>query len=76
MDELETGTNSVSYQTSCHLFVTVYRIYCNEIFVLRRPIVSKFITTAHNDFVVIEMIFPVVTGFFSYSVVHMEILIA
>ena len=51
-----------------NLFVAICRTYCNEIFVLRRPIASKFITTAHNDFVVIATIFPVVTGFFSCSV--------
>ena len=59
---------------------SVFRIYCNDIFLLYKPIASEFITTAYNNFfvfaitpyckyfVVIATISSVVIGIFSCSV--------
>ena len=59
--------------------VAIFRIYCNEIFLLYKPIASEFITTTCNnffavaitpycnDFVVIATIFSVVIDLFSCS---------
>ena len=59
---------------------SIYRIYCNEIVLLYKPIASEFIKTTWynlfvvaikpycNDFVVVTMIFSVVTDLFSCSV--------
>ena len=59
---------------------SMFRIYCNEIFLVYKPIDTKFITTAsngffvvaitpyYNDFVVIATIFSVVIDLFSCSV--------
>ena len=58
----------------------MFRVYCNEIFMLYKPISSEFILTACNnffvvaitsycnDFVVIAMIYSVVIDLFSCSV--------
>ena len=60
--------------------VSMFRIYCNEIFLLYKPIASELIATACNnlfvvaitpycnDFVVIATIFSVVIDLFSCSV--------
>ena len=59
---------------------SMFRIYCNEIFLVYKPIDTKFITTAcnnffvvgitpyYNDFLVIATIFSVVIDLFSCSV--------
>ena len=59
---------------------SMFRIYCNKIFLLYKPIVSEFITTAYNNFfvvaitpfcnnfVVVATVFFVVIVLFSCSV--------
>ena len=58
----------------------MFRIYCNEIFLLYKPIALEFITTAYNNlfvvaitpfcnnFAVVAVIFSVVIDLFSCSV--------
>ena len=62
----------------------MFRIYCNEIFLLYKPIASEFIMTACNnffvveitsyskDFVVIATIITVVIELFSHSVMFLN----
>ena len=81
MNLILNGLHSFRYSiNSLTAQFSMFRIYCNEIFLLDKPIASEFITTVRNnffvltiapycnDFVVIATIFSVVIDLFSCRV--------